>query len=277
MRGTKPPRHALLAELPRFWERVGDAPSRFLGLDYDGTLAPFAVDPMEARPLPGIADLLRALTVDTATEVAIISGRPAAEVMALLDGPPVTVVGNHGYELCPVDGDPVIRQPTPEQRQGLDNIRAVLQQRGYGRALENKMASLAVHTRGLEPVTAVALEQEVLSEWGAFALDHGLECRWFNGGVEIRCIGWHKGDALRSLLDQQPRGTLAVYVGDDETDEDAFAALEGRGIGIKVGRDARPTAARATLADCAAVADFLRAWRTVTTTHRRNAPWKQPD
>lgn len=265
-----------LPEIEDFWQRVSAASARFLGLDYDGTLAPFAIDPMQASPLPGVTDLLHDLAADPGTEVAIISGRPADEVMTLLGSPPVTVVGNHGYEVWPVDGPPVVRQPTPEQRQGLVEIRTALQQRGYGHNVEVKMASLALHTRGCEPVTAVAMEQEVLNEWGAFALAHGLECRWFNGGVEIRCLGWHKGHALNALLDLQPSEVLAVYIGDDETDEDAFVALQGRGIGIKVGRDERSTAARSVLADCAAVADFLRTWRTVTIHQGRNEPWKQP-
>jgi trehalose-6-phosphatase len=65
---------------------------------------------------------------------------------------------------------------------------------------------------------------------------------------------------LSELLNMQPESCAAVYVGDDETDEDAFAALQGRGIGIKVGDASWPTAARGFLADCRAVVGFLRTW-----------------
>lgn len=248
---------------PDFWRQVRNAPARFLGLDYDGTLAPFAIEPMHAKPLPGIADLLRNLAAGGQTEVAILSGRPAHEVATLLGSPPLTIVGSHGFEWWPASGDKLVRHPTPEQQHGLFVIRNALQQCGRGHKLEVKVASLALHTRGLDPVVAVAVEQEILTEWVSWALQHGLVWRWFNGGIEVRCTGWNKGDALTRLLDRQPDDVLAVYIGDDDTDEDAFAALRERGLGIKVGHTGKPTAARAYLTDCTDVVGFLRTWLTV--------------
>jgi trehalose 6-phosphate phosphatase len=252
-----------------FWQQVLEANNLFLGLDYDGTLAPFEIDPMQARPLPGIANLLQNLATGGRTQVAIISGRPVAEVMTLLDNPPVTVIGSHGYELWPVDGAYVVRQPTPEQRQGLSDIRTGLQQRGYGHKLEVKVASLALHTRGLEAATAAAMEETMANQFVGLAPHYNLECRRFNGGIEIRCSGWDKGAALTALLNVQPEDVFAVYVGDDETDEDAFTVLRNRGVGIKVGDPLRPTAARGFLPNCQAVVDFLRTWAELTATERR--------
>ena len=62
---------------------------------------------------------------------------------------------------------------------------------------------------------------------------------------------------------------LPVYLGDDDTDEDAFAVLRGSGVGIKVGDDRWPTAARGFLPDCRAVVEFLRTWVAHTRTARR--------
>ena len=225
--------------IPDFWDQVQRAEHLFLGLDYDGTLAPFAVDPMQARPLPGALELIRDLAADDRTHVAIISGRPVAEVLALLDNPPVTVIGSHGFEYCPVGGDCVVRQPSTAQ------------------------------ARGLDPALALAMEEEVGGEWAARAADFGLECRRFNGGVEIRCAGRDKGTALLELLGHQPTGVLPVYLGDDDTDEDAFAVLRGCGVGIKIGDDRWPTAARGFLPDCRAVVEFLRTWVAHTATARR--------
>jgi trehalose-phosphatase len=87
-----------VTQLPDFWDHVLKAKIRFLGLGYDGTLAPFAIDPMQARPLDGVVELLRPLSDDCHTHRAIISGRSVSEVMMLPDNPPVTVVGSHGYE-----------------------------------------------------------------------------------------------------------------------------------------------------------------------------------
>lgn len=249
-----------------FWQQVRNARHRFLGLDYDGTLAPFAIDPMQARPLSGIADLLRELSASGHTRLAIISGRPVAEVLALLDHPPLTVVGNHGFEIHWQDGSYALRNPSAEQRQGLTVLRSHLENRGYGGRLEVKLTSLALHTRGMESGAARMVEQEFLSRLSVRALSYGLECRQFNGGVEIRCRGWTKGDALMELLKGWPEERFAVYVGDDDTDEDAFAALAGRGVGIRVGSREQPTAAAGLLPDCAAVADFLQTWqRTMET------------
>jgi trehalose-phosphatase len=260
---------AEIIQMPDFWQQVRQANKLFLGLDYDGTLAPFEIDPMQAKPLPGIADLLRNLATGGRTQVAIISGRPVAEVTTLLNNPPVTVIGSHGYELWPVDGACVVRQPTPEQQQGLFAIRTQLQKSGYGSNLEVKVASLALHTRGLDPAAAVTMEEEIANQWAGLAPQYGLECRRFNGGIEIRCCGWDKGAALTALLNVQPENVFAVYVGDDETDEDAFTVLRGRGIGIKVGDPLWPTAARGFLPDCRAMVDFLRTWVTLTAHDRR--------
>lgn len=250
--------------IPDFWNRLRNASSRFLALDYDGTLAPFAINPMAAKPLPGVASLIRKLAIEGHTSVAIISGRPANELMTLLDNPPVAIVGCHGHEIWPLDGTRIVREPTPEQRLGLDMIETNLKHRGQGLSLEVKTASLAMHTRGRDPVSAIALEQEVLAEWGGVAIQHGLECRLFNGGIEIRCAGWNKGKALDELLSLQPADVFTVYIGDDETDEDAFALLRHRGIAIKVGDASVPTVAQSNLPDCFAVANFLRLWAALT-------------
>lgn len=250
-------------DIPEFWLQVRNAPNRFLSLDYDGTLAPFAIEPMHAQPLSGVADLLRNLAADGRTQLAILSGRPVHEVVTLLDNLPVTVVGNHGYEWCPVNGTAVIRQPTPEQLQGLAILGEALQKCCHGYRLEVKDTSLSVHTRGLDPMVAAAVEQEVITQWGTLALQFGLEWRWFNGGIEARCPGWNKGDALLALLNTQQADVFAVYIGDDDTDEDAFTVLHDRGWGIKVGNADTRTTARAHLTDCLGVATFLRTWLRV--------------
>lgn len=249
-----------ITNVPDFWDRVGSAEQRFLGLDYDGTLAPFAIDPMQALPLPGIPDLLRTLAALDGTRLAIVSGRPVGEVMALLPHLPATFAGSHGYELWPADGPCEVREPTPEQRQGLDAAEAIALRHGYGHKLEYKVASLALHTRGLEKNSAMVMERNLSADWGGIASLYDLECRQFNGGVEIRCSGWHKGDVVAELLRRQAKDVLAVYVGDDETDEDAFRIVGERGIGIKVGEPSRRTAAKGFLPDCRAVERFLRVW-----------------
>ena len=202
--------------IPDFWDQVQRAEHLFLGLDYDGTLAPFAVDPMQARPLPGALELIRDLAADGRTHVAIISGRPVAEVLALLDNPPVTVIGSHGFEYCPVGGDCVVRQPSTAQARGLLEVRTSLLARDYAHKIEIKVASVALHTRGLDPALAVAMEEEVAGEWAARAPEFGLECRRFNGGVE--------GYWVTGQLRVAERTSIAVALGWAPTREQADAA-----------------------------------------------------
>ena len=85
-----------IINIPDFWESVRQAHHKFLGLDYDGTLAPFRVDPMEAEPLEGITALLIELSSMTDTTLAIISGRPVREVITLVGNLNIFFVGSHG-------------------------------------------------------------------------------------------------------------------------------------------------------------------------------------
>jgi trehalose-6-phosphatase len=65
---------------------------------------------------------------------------------------------------------------------------------------------------------------------------------------------------MSDLIRGSGAGTFPVYVGDDETDEDAFRAVRDAGLGIRVGSDERPSAAAARLASCEEVRAFLAAW-----------------
>ena len=107
---------------------------------------------------------------------------------------------------------------------------------------------------------AVRLEDGFFEQCSRFAGTRRLACRRFNGGVEVRATGRDKGTALARLIARQPEDTLVVYIGDDQTDEDAFRLLEGKGVGIKVGDRQSETAAGMIVADCRAVAELLESW-----------------
>lgn len=250
--------------VPNFWLRVRRAEFRFMGLDYDGTLAPFHVDPLEARPVPGVKEAIKAIHETGSTTVAVISGRPVIEVQHLLGNLGIILIGSHGFELLRPDGTLLKKEPTVNQQEGLRKAQDLAKALAAEKKLESKIASVAFHTRGMSDDIASRLEAEVSAAWFHLGRTHALECRPFNGGIEIRATGWHKGDALASLLAAQPAGTFAVYVGDDDTDEDAFRRIQTHGIGIKVGAPITATAALGALKDCQAVADFLTAWLAVT-------------
>ena len=84
--------------------------------------------------------------------------------------------------------------------------------------------------------------------------DSALSC-----GLELRHPGRSKGDVMRELLEEQPSGTISAYVGDDETDEDAFRALAGRGLAVLVAEQPRETAAEHVIPH-EGVGPLLEAW-----------------
>lgn len=263
MTPDQPASPAPLPGIPGFWDALRAARSSFLALDYDGTLAPFMPARMEARPLDGTADLIEHIRDRTGGAVAVISGRPLSELTQLIDIPGITMVGSHGFEFRHPDGTKDTRKPSRGQRQGIAAAWAACSRQEWGPRVETKAAGLALHTRGLPAHEERTMERRAMECWEPIAREHNLEVRRFNGGIELRCPGTDKGTALREILARIPREALCVYVGDDETDEDAFRALEGRGIGIRVGHPDVPTRAAGFLSDVHAVKGFLCAWASL--------------
>jgi trehalose-phosphatase len=223
------------AHLPDFWERVERAPHVGLFLDFDGTLAPFHADRMQAFPLPGTRQAVERIAGDPRHTVSLVSGRPVAEILALLGDVAVTIVGAHGYEVRLPDGNFAVVEISDEQ--------ALLLDAAYDEArtifdplrVERKAASVAAHFRGLDPREIAEVGEHLERSWRAAGVSDILEFRPFNGGLELRAAGRNKGTAIEELLSTMPEGTLPVYIGDDDTDEDAFRHITGWGIGIKVG------------------------------------------
>jgi len=246
--------------VPDFWVRVKTAPHRLLALDYDGTLAPFRVERMEARPLPGVSEALAAVAATPGTSLLVVSGRPADEVARLLGDGCCAIIGAHGFERREAGGRLRRHAPAASQVEALRQAEQELARMDLGGRGERKVASVAFHTRGLPAARARELEDAVAQAWTPLCAGEGLEVRPFAGGVELRVRGRDKGSALLAAGREAPAGALVIYVGDDDTDEDAFRALREEGIGIRVGRDDAPTAAQGRLPDCEAVLALLRAW-----------------
>ncbi len=248
-----------VSELDGFWERLAVAQSPMLFLDYDGTLAPFVVDRMQAFPLDGITETLRAIRA-AGTELAVVTGRPIAELLKLLGDLAVPIAGSQGVEFRHPDGRWFTMLPTAAQCARLITAEAEALEFAPRDRVERKPASVALHTRGLTPPVADAMERAVCGLWTEGAADSGLECRSFLGGVELRLDDVTKGTAVRTLLEERPDVDIVVYIGDDPTDEDAFRALDGRGTSIRVGNTTTPTCADAMLMDVPDVRRFLVQW-----------------
>lgn len=212
-----------------FGALVADPRRALLCLDYDGTLAPIVLDPANARPHPGARSLLGELSRAFGT-VAVLTGRPAADAVAMLDldapdTAAVRILGLYGRERW-TSAEGLVAEPPPSC---LPAARAeVLALIGAGGLrLEDKGAALAVHARGL-PDPDAALEA-VAAPLADIAARHGLVVRDGRLVRELLAPGPDKGSALRDLI-VETGANACLYAGDDAADLQAFDALRAAGI-----------------------------------------------
>jgi trehalose-phosphatase len=239
--------------------QVSRGPS-LLMLDYDGTLAPFQEDRMQALPWPGVPERLDRLSTLSSVHLALITGRSARELASLLPVKrSVEIWGSHGREHLAANGAYTSSDLAPAQKAVLDQLENALREAGFGSQIERKPASLAAHWRGLLPDAAVSIEQVARNTFGASGERSGLQLLVFDGGVEVRSDSINKGHAALHLLTRFPTAT-AAYLGDDTTDEDAFAALRGRGLTVLVRSEPRPSQAAYWLEPPHDLLAFLDAW-----------------
>jgi trehalose 6-phosphate phosphatase len=263
-RGAKPGVRMTVAEYQdvcaSFLEKVRRADRRALLLDYDGTLAPFTPDRARAFPYKEIPELI-ARIMRCRTRVVLISGRPATELL-FLSGihPHPEIWGSHGAERLLPDGSYEVDAPPAPQREALQTALKSLHATGLDCRTERKPGGLAVHWRGLSADERVVIENKVRGLFSSLVSDHGLELLPFDGGLELRAPGKHKGDAVAAVLAEMGGEVAAAYLGDDHTDENAFRAIKGRGLSILVRPEPRPTLADVWLRPPEELGRFLRDW-----------------
>jgi len=217
-------------------------------LDFDGTLAPIVEDPAAAAPLDGVPELLGELRDADRVAVGLVSGRALADLRKRAGVSGVHFAGNHGLELQEPpeeggDAEPEI-EVHPDAESAADAIGSVAADVAErlegieGPRVEDKRVTATVHYRSADEDAVPTVEQAVRE-----AVDDADATLRVTSGkkiFEIRPdVDWDKGAAVEWLRDRLvPEGDdwLAVYVGDDVTDEDAFRELDD-GVGIAVGRD----------------------------------------
>jgi len=249
------------AEIERLLKSVASASQSLLMLDYDGTLAPFRTQRDRAFPYPGVGPLLQEIVRDRRTRLVIISGRDVTETISLLGIEPCPEVwGLHGLQRRRVGGAVVTARLEERMLDALSDAERWLGYQRLQHVGEFKTGSIAVHWRGLSDWGAEELRGRVLSGWRPIAEGTGLELLEFDGGVEIRVAQMDKGGVVRVLLAEMDPDTPAIYLGDDNTDERAFRAIRGRGLGVLVRTRWRPTLAQAWLKPPDELLAFLRKW-----------------
>ena len=240
-----------------FFARLSRAHSRALLLDYDGTLAPFQVNRDRAEPYPQIRALIDRIRNSTNTRLAIATGRCATEVSGLIGIHGIETWGCHGMERVHPDGTYELAEIDVPLQQRITEINQLLVKEGLSEMLELKPTGTAVHWRGM--LSAPNIACKVRKVW-LMSSQEGLNLVRFDGGLEIRAAGKNKGDIVRTVLEEMGKRAAIAYLGDDQTDEDAFAALQGSGLGVLVQPEYRPTVADAWVRPPEGVISFLQNW-----------------
>lgn len=223
-----------------------------LFLDFDGTLVELADTPDAVRVGEETRAVVANLFECLEGRLAIVSGRSALEVGEFLGTCGCTVVGSHGLEFRFADGRTSSSDPPAE----LAAIVAAMRELAGafdGVIVEPKPLGAVLHFRQCPEAEQACLDlARELSE------THGLHFQTGKMMAEVRPAGGDKGSAIRRLMEEPAmRGTRPVFVGDDDTDEPGFRAVEAMGgAGILVGPE-RPSAARYRLADVRAAVEWL--------------------
>lgn len=201
-------------------------------LDVDGTLVDIAPAPDEVHVPPSLCKALDRLLARTGGALALVSGRPIADLDRLFSPLTLPAIGGHGAET---------RIGT--EREGAEPLPVALRQRltsfkeiDSGIIVEDKLYSLALHYRKA-PQAENELRRLVTEACAAFA-EEPIEVLPGKAMFEVKRPGISKGRAVQALMKRAPfKDRQPVFIGDDVTDESVFALLPGLGgIGFSVQR-----------------------------------------
>lgn len=241
-------------------EEINRYNSIFLFLDYDGTLAPFADNPAEAYPLPGVIEHIKQLKETKKYFISLITGRRLKDLRKFIRLKGIYYAGTHGLEIITADGKGL----SPGKDRGLkstdlNNIRDFLKKEYLidpDYSLEDKGLVLTLHHPLSIDKNKIIKHLETIIRKREYEILPGRKI------VEIRPCFWNKGDAVKLLIREIKEKNkidnyLPIYIGDDTTDEDVFRILNN-GVGIYVeNEDKANTLADYTVKDPAEVLEFL--------------------
>ena len=229
-------KHLSQSELNGIVSNFKDASTRYLFLDYDGTLVPYARHPRLAIPNEDLIELLRVISSDTRTETTIISGRDSATLESWFKDLPINLVAEHGASIRMKNGAWQHEQPIDQSWKPM--IRPTLElfeQRSPGALIEEKNHTLAWHYRNVNPELGFIRSRELLDNLHHLLRNSPLHIIDGNKVIEVRMAGVDKGSVAQKLLANR-HDEFVMAVGDDKTDEDMFRVLAEKAVTIKIGR-----------------------------------------
>lgn len=224
-----------------------------LFLDLDGTLLEIQERPHAVYASPALRTLLRNTSDRMSSALAIVTGRSLGDLDDIIEGAVDHAAGVHGFEILRagrISRDAIELTQLAEAR---TDVRRLLQQHELSALIEDKYASLALHYRHIPQAeeTIQRLAKDIAAKRGLRVLQGKMV-------VELIATARTKGYAVTVLMAAPPfSGRTPIAIGDDRTDEDAFAAAKRMGgFGVLVG-EPRGTNADYLLPDPTAVAAWL--------------------
>ena len=238
--------------------RVAASDPLLVALDFDGTLAPFADEPMDARMIPAAREALDALLAAPGTIVALVSGRCMSDLRIIAehdDDSRVLLAGSHGAEFW-VPGEGLIEPADAADESALRDLLRTHAETATsdlaGVWIEPKTFGFGVHTRRADAATA----DEANTRIDALIAAEAPHWRRRSGHNIVEYAFRHEGkDSAVAALKERTGATVALFAGDDVTDEDALRSLGPDDVGVHVGT--RPTAAIVIVPDIPAMAALL--------------------
>lgn len=261
----------------------------FLFLDYDGTIAPIAKNPRAAVLPRRMKTILQELSRAHGVKVAVISGRSLRDIKRMVGLRRVIYAGNHGLEI--EDGchrhEVFVPQYVKLHLAGVSSLLRDDLRHIKGILFEDKGLAIAIHYRNIDGKLVRFVEDAVALRTGRPGLRDILRVDTGKKVLELRPrVSWTKGNAVTWLLAryahmpfentvEKPRilhrifppknkthrplgrAILPVYIGDDVTDENGFAAVARGGVPVFVGTP-RPSRAAYWLRDTTEVYQFLK-------------------
>lgn len=210
---------------------IATSPLLLVAADFDGTISPLVATPAEARADPRCVAALSRLARLPCTSVAVISGRPLAWLKGATEAiPGALLFGSHGAEdgsLASPDEGATSEMDAARLERSLEGIAT----RWPGCLVERKPLGAALHYRRCDPTLAPAIIKAAQS---VAADDPSIIVRLGSMVVELNRSAKHKGDAI-TRAKYLAGATNTVFIGDDATDEDAFAVLGDHDLAVKVG------------------------------------------
>lgn len=213
-----------------------------LFLDYDGTLAPICETPDKAVLARDMQEVLTALAEHPRVQLAVISGRKLADLKQMIHIPHITYAGSHGFE---IEGSHLNFESliSTEYLRDLADIKEQLGTKlssVEGIWLEDKEIILTLHYRRAGEKGEYLAKKIFMAVCQSYLDQLRIKITEGRKVLEVRPpLNWDKGEAALWILSKwrQEIGKNQVvifYVGDDNTDEDAFRLLDRNAVKIKV-------------------------------------------